>query len=845
MIMFRVKYCDNYPVELQRCVLELIQALAAQSVSAWELAALLRLVLAPRPPLALLLPTLRRLAHHQPAHTPDYILTFPVDTDNKEAMQEMYEEINQLGLNNISQTSLDESAKIFQDSHLKAAAVRARASSAGWAPWAAGFSLALWLHAPHHTDDTAETNDESSDNESTKRSPTREPRGRHTELSHVVSIGHDSLMFELWLQTSTGVFTLRLSRPESSGSRVMSSARMAWGGAAHAQWNHVALNVRERVLKRHMFIEVTLFINGYETESVALPLQGILVRKVLPTNVLIGHACRGGAGAGGGVYHLAHVVVYRAAMLTPHTALHLAAHGPDHSCQIKCESPNYPLILTPNILDSNIDWDHVYDISMATLRELHDNVVLTFSASSPYIMNLYHQTVAMPTVFSGRVSVAGVAGVAGTLCARWAAAALRSRHQGLAPALLHLGGPHVLLYLYARVVELDATPAEQAMALGILLRACRVDNRLYAMFYGSDSLEMLLTVFASPKCHVTHHLLEVVLNEACSSPVLSVSGDSVHLLARTDAVLLEPALFVLMLKAWRHLDTTQVTWDIDYGGGGGGDGNGSGMLPQRGSVLALWLWSARALLRDSHPRRAFNHYQMNRAALLHHLLLACKERFLNSDCGPLDPIASNNLVEVVRGLIGTPPALERVAQLCDFLLLMHQASDTFVTHSRANFYFLLTSETQEMSEFGSSARRRASRRSRRRAEERPSASSTSAEDADARDSDRMDSSVESTKQLKGIINMHIKEGRKHNLSSTSENSDTTTDLDDVTTTTVDMYPHGLYNQQRRVRAGAVPGWAACEGLLLLLRDTIGVLPDHELAQAVAGAVQAEALVVLG
>lgn len=49
-----------------------------------------------------------------------------------------------------------------------------------------------------------------------------------------------------------------------------------------------------------------------------------------------------------------------------------------------------------------------------------------------------------------------------------------------------------------------------------------------------------------------------------------------------------------------------------------------------------------------------------------------QERFLNSECGPLDPVASAALVDVVRGLIGAPPLLHRLALLCDFLLLMHQ-----------------------------------------------------------------------------------------------------------------------------------------------------------------------------
>lgn len=50
----------------------------------------------------------------------------------------------------------------------------------------------------------------------------------------------------------------------------------------------------------------------------------------------------------------------------------------------------------------------------------------------------------------------------------------------------------------------------------------------------------------------------MILDEACSGPVLATAGGSVVLLARTDAVLLEPKLLLLLTKAWRRLDTPQV-----------------------------------------------------------------------------------------------------------------------------------------------------------------------------------------------------------------------------------------------------------------------------------------------
>lgn len=60
---------------------------------------------------------------------------------------------------------------------------------------------------------------------------------------------------------------------------------------------------------------------------------GILVRKVTPTHVILGHAKGGGVG-GSGAYHLSAASVYRAPMLTGPHAMHIAAHGPDSECMV-------------------------------------------------------------------------------------------------------------------------------------------------------------------------------------------------------------------------------------------------------------------------------------------------------------------------------------------------------------------------------------------------------------------------------------------------------------------------------------------------------------------------------
>lgn len=109
----------------------------------------------------------------------------------------------------------------------------------------------------------------------------------------------------------------------------------------------------------------------------------------------------------------------------------------------------------------------------------------------------------------------------------------------------------------------------------------------------------------------------MILDEACSSSVLTVTGGSVLVSARSDTVLLEPKLLLLLTKAWRRLDSAQeMAWEVETGG--------AGRQARSGSLWALALCCARALLQAEHPRRAFNHYQMSRVDLLRHLLVACK-----------------------------------------------------------------------------------------------------------------------------------------------------------------------------------------------------------------------------
>lgn len=55
----------------------------------------------------------------------------------------------------------------------------------------------------------------------------------------------------------------------------------------------------------------------------------------------------------------------------------------------------------------------------------------------------------------------------------------------------------------------------------------------------------------------------------------------------------------------------------------------------------------------------------------------------------LDSSTGIAVVELIRALMGAPPEFAHLVAITDYLVLVHQASETYITHSRHNIYFLL------------------------------------------------------------------------------------------------------------------------------------------------------------
>jgi hypothetical protein len=67
-----------------------------------------------------------------------------------------------------------------------------------------------------------------------------------------------------------------------------------------------------------------------------------------------------------------------------------------------------------------------------------------------------------------------------------------------------------------------------------------------------------------------------------------------------------------------------------------------------------------------------------------------QERFLYEETIQLHISVCCSLVELIRSLMGAPPEFSHIVAVTDFLVLLHRASATYITHLRSSFYFILS-----------------------------------------------------------------------------------------------------------------------------------------------------------
>ncbi len=224
------------------------------------------------------------------------------------------------------------------------------------------------------------------------------------------------------------------------------------------------------------------------------------------------------------------------------------------------------------------------------------------------------------------------------------------------------------------MVELSTSEFIQSLALTFFLKIAHSNSILYTEFIRKDFTSLIGPVIRSTRCIKGINLLNSILETACDKPVLTRRSDGFHVVATTTANIVHPNLLMSIIQ--RYSD-----WHVPKS-------NDS-------SILATLLETIQALVREKHPRQLQNIHCLSKAGLIPALLNFCKIHLV----GVPEPVylsrkAAESIVNLISVFAGSPPRPLLLDDIIKVTLLLHRPSESFITHDRSKFYFLISSMVQ-------------------------------------------------------------------------------------------------------------------------------------------------------
>nr|XP_018917180.1 PREDICTED: lysosomal-trafficking regulator [Bemisia tabaci] len=754
------------PTPLQLILVDFFFHLARHNIQTHHLAAYFELFKNDNPPLEVLLSPLLGLANSMKTQ-PSYILNFPLELKDPPRGENPAEKMcNSMCVGH-------RSAGILSPWNISAVCLPVNIDC-GWSMWTDKFSVSLWLRMrnrqlmmrqPGSIYTSAESIN-SQDSVFFNGSLISSESGE--SLIHIFSIGHDSFLVEFWGSSISDTLHIRLSLNDGSSQKILTESCVD-GILPPSLWHHLAINFKDTIQKMLVVIEVTLIVNGSWEIQIPLMFTGILIKKARPTCILIGDTR-----PTNNIWSLSNFGLFRSPVFNKELALLLCAYGPDFSCLTE-SSVGDPLPNFINLIDKKnwaaVNWASILskNLTMKNLKSLQESLFVLYSARDPNSFYIYQHSLSgttgviaaqPPSLFrisnvdnraSQKVPLSATVMCMSNLCVQ--------KYSGFTQALDALGGLNVLLFLFAKVVELGAEEKYQADVLYILLKMATSDNQLYIQFIKGDSYKLILKVLQSRKAKAGYHILKALFDAACDKPGLiqCQSSNSFFVASPSNHILVHPELLVYVaLPTWQQWELKDATCNQD-------------------SILCLLFKALHVLLSDSQFNVGeFNVEQLNRCALLDAVLNFCKQRFQYKEKSlELEPSVCCSIIELLRGLMGAPPQLNQVKAIFKYVLLAHDDSATYITTARSKFYFLLTPEPPPS---GKSSRKRGSVLSSR---QRTRNDSNSASELSISHSFRS-KVLDATKLSKALTNLQIQQNMVSKSSSPETNhSAESTQLEDI------------------------------------------------------------------
>uniref|UniRef100_A0A8C4L654 Lysosomal trafficking regulator n=1 Tax=Equus asinus asinus TaxID=83772 RepID=A0A8C4L654_EQUAS len=231
---------------------------------------------------------------------------------------------------------------------------------------------------------------------------------------------------------------------------------------------------------------------------------------------------------------------------------------------------------------------------------------------------------------------------------------LRPTERKTIQSILHeIGGTGVFVFLFARVVELSSCEETQALALRVILSLIKYNQQRMCELENCNGLSVI------------HQIL---LEGCCGEDIIHINENGEFTLdVESNAIIQDVKLLEELLLDWKIWNKAeQGVWE---------------------TLLA----ALEVLIRADHHQQMFNIKQLLKAQVVHHFLLTCQvvQEHKEGQLTSLPREVCKSFVKIIAEVLGSPPDLELLTIIFNFLLAVHPPTNTYVCHNPTNFYFSL------------------------------------------------------------------------------------------------------------------------------------------------------------
>ncbi|XP_010132302.1 PREDICTED: lysosomal-trafficking regulator [Buceros rhinoceros silvestris] len=504
---------------------------------------------------------------------------------------------------------------------------------------------------------------------------------------HIISLGSKALMIQVWADLNTGAFIFRMCMDPNDEMKagLLAQAESPENAFLTGRWQHLAITYKQQPdrssQKKNIHGKLLLWVSGQRNCDInldyALPRKSSLSSDSNKTFCMIGHCISSQEELLrlSGRWDLGNLLLFNGAKIGPEEAFYLYTCGPDFTSVMPCKYGKTWTDCSKYINKEILQCEEIKELFMAKkevdVGPLIESLAVVYTTCCPGQYTIYEpvirlkgqvKTVPSQRPFSSKEVQSNV------LDSHHLKTLQPVEYKTLQGILHEIGGTGAFVFLFARVVEISSCEDTHALALQLILSLTKYNQQRIQEMDNCNGYSMIRRVLIKPKCIVGFCMLKTLLEGCCSDEILYINANRQFMLdTDSSAVIQDVQLLEKLLLDWKIWSKAkQGVWE---------------------TLLA----ALEILIRANHHQQMFNIKQLLKAQVVHHFLLTCQvlQEHKEGHFASLSQEVCRSFVKIIEEVLGSPPDLELLTLVFNFLLAVHPPTNTYVCHNPTNFYFSL------------------------------------------------------------------------------------------------------------------------------------------------------------